>query len=62
MIYFEPGDFVKYVYAYDGAERTKDQMLWKTAVVVEVVDFGYEILCEGKVINVSNVDLKRLND
>ena len=59
---FEEGECVKYIVAFEGSFPNKGKMIWKTAIVVEVIDFGYAILCEGKVINVSSVDLKRLNE
>jgi len=61
-VYFEEGECVKYVVAFEGGFPNEGKMIWKTAIVVRVVDFGYEILCEGKIQKVSGMDLKRLDE
>lgn len=63
-VYFEEGEYVKHVIAY--AKITTDgynpgDMIWKPAVVVGVVDFGYEILCEGEIKRVSGMDLEKIS-
>lgn len=63
--YFEDGECVKYVISY-AKITTKgynpSDMIWKPAIVVGIVDFGYEILCEGEIKKVSATDLEKIDD
>jgi len=58
---FEEGDCVKYIIAFEGGFPNNGKMIWKPAVVVDVVDFGYEILCEGEIKRVSGMDLEKIS-
>ena len=62
IVYFEPGECVKYVVCFEGGYPNQGKMIWKPAVVVDVIDFGYEILCDGEIKQVSSLDLEKIND
>jgi len=60
--FFKEGECVKYLVSFDAGYGRKGEMIWKPAVVVRVIDFGYEILCEGKIKEVHGMDLEKLDE
>ena len=59
---FENGDMVKVIISFAPVKKGKGSMVWKSGIEVGVIDFGYEVLCEGEVIEVSTTDLERLTE
>ena len=62
---FEDGEVVKHIIAY--AKITTDgynqgDMIWHPAVVIRAIDFGYEILSDGKIQEVHAMDLEKLDE
>jgi len=62
---FEEGEAVKHIIAYakisaDG--YSPGDTIWRPAVVVGVVDFGYMILSDGKIQEVHAMDLEKIDE
>jgi hypothetical protein len=60
-ILFENGEVVKVIVSFAPVKAGKGSMVWKPGVVVGVVDFGYEVLCEGEVLTVNTTELEKLS-
>ena len=58
---FEEGECVKYVIAFENCDPKNGKMVWKPAVVVGIISFGYEILCEGEIKEVHAMDLEKIS-
>jgi hypothetical protein len=56
---FDDGEIVRIMTAFDKDNR---KMIWKTGVVVRVVDFGYEILCDGELVTHHPMDLEKVKE
>ena len=59
---FEDGEMVKVQSSFQPKHGSWGDMEWKPGVVVGTIDFGYEVLCEGKVIEVHAMDLEKLTE
>jgi hypothetical protein len=59
---FENGDMVKVIVSFAPVKKGKGSMIWKSGIIVGAIDFGYEVLCEGEVIEVSTTNLERLTE
>ena len=59
---FKEGECVKHIVAFEGGFPNKGKMIWRPAVVVRVIDFGYEILCQGEIKEVQAMDLEKIDD
>ena len=62
---FEDGEVVKHIIAYakisaDG--YSPGDMIWRPAVVVKTIDFGYMILSDGKIQEVHAMDLEKIDN
>jgi len=62
---FEDGELVKYIIAYakistDG--YSPGDMIWRPAVIMKTIDFGYMILSDGELKEVHAMDLEKIDD
>ena len=62
---FEDGEVVKHIIAY--AKISTDgynpgDMVWRPAVIVKTIDFGYMILSDGEIHEVHAMDLEKIDE